>query len=203
MTTTHGFALFATAIGTCGIAWGDQGVVGVQRPEASDRAMRARMLRQHPGASEVVPPPAIQSAIDAIVALLDGQPSDLSAIVLDLHGVPAFHQRVYDVARTIPPGATLSYGDIAARLGEPAWPAARDVGQALGRNPFPIIVPCHRVVAANGHLGGFSARGGAATKRRLLSIEIASSTTSSNELATPSDGHSRAAFNIPLFADPQ
>jgi methylated-DNA-[protein]-cysteine S-methyltransferase len=83
--------------------------------------------------------------------------------------VPEFHRRVYDVARTIPPGATLTYGDIAARLGEPG--SARAVGQALGRNPFPIIVPCHRVLAANGQLGGFSATGGSATKRRLLTIE--------------------------------
>src|SRR6266566_9166877 len=168
---SHGFALFETPIGTCAIAWGMQGILGVQLPEASDLAMRAHIRRRYPAASALVPPPDIQSAIDAIVELLNGNSSDLSAIALDMHGVPEFHQRVYAVARTIPPGCTLSYGEIAARLGEPAWPAARDVGQALGQNPFPIIVPCHRVVAANGKLGGFSARGGAATKRRLLSIE--------------------------------
>ena len=83
--------------------------------------------------------------------------------------MPALARRVYEVARTIPPGATLTYGEIAARLELPG--AARDVGQALGRNPFPLVVPCHRVVAAGGRLGGFSARGGAATKRRLLAIE--------------------------------
>jgi|SRR5437870_542116 len=191
---SHGFALFETPIGTCAIAWGKQGILGVQLPEQSDLAMRTLMQRQHPEATELLAPPAIQSAIDAIVALLTGKSSDLSAIPLDMHGVPEFHQRVYAVARTIPPGCTLSYGEIAARLGEPAWPAARDVGQALGQNPFPIIVPCHRVVAANGKLGGFSARGGARTKRRLLAIEIAS---------TSSDGHAPAAFTIPLFADRQ
>jgi methylated-DNA-[protein]-cysteine S-methyltransferase len=105
-----------------------------------------------------------------------------------MHGIPEFHQRVYAVARTIPAGSTLSYGEIAARLGEPAWPAARDVGQALGQTPFPIIVPCHRVLAAGGKLGGFSARGGLTTKRRLLAIELASSA---------------ADFNIPLFAELQ
>jgi methylated-DNA-[protein]-cysteine S-methyltransferase len=198
---SHGFALFETPIGTCAIAWGKHGILGVQLPEQSDLAMRTLMQRQHPEATELLAPPAIQSAIDAIVALLTGKSSDLSALPLDMHGVPEFYQRVYAVARTIPPGCTLSYGEIAARLGEPAWPAARDVGLALGQNPFPIIVPCHRVVAANGKLGGFSARGGARTKRRLLSIEIASSSSSSNEIATTSDGHSPAAFNIPLFTE--
>jgi methylated-DNA-[protein]-cysteine S-methyltransferase len=168
--------------------------------------MRQWLGRRFPGASEAPPPlpRAVQSAVDGIVALLGGRSSDLSGIELDMRGVPPFHQRVYAVARTIPPGATLSYGDIAARLGEPAWPAARDVGQALGQNPFPIVVPCHRVVAAGGKLGGFSARGGLATKRRLLSIEIASCAISSDELATQSQGrHSAVAFNAPLFADLQ
>src|SRR5205823_3152675 len=159
-------------------------------PEATDVQMRARLRRRFPEASEVPPPLplAVQSAIDGIVALLDGEPSDLSSVPLDMAGVPEFHQRVYNIARTIPPGVTLSYGEIAARLGEPAWPAARDVGQALGHNPFPIVVPCHRVVAAGGKLGGFSARGGAATKRRLLALELAASS---------------AACAIPLFAQSQ
>jgi methylated-DNA-[protein]-cysteine S-methyltransferase len=109
--------------------------------------------------------------MEGIIALLDGQAHDLSKVVLDLDRVPEFHRRVYQIARAIAPGSTLSYGDIAIRLGNPAL--ARKVGQALGRNPFPIIVPCHRVVAAGGKLGGFSARGGTATKRRLLAIEAA------------------------------
>jgi len=187
MTATQAFTIFETAIGPCAIAWGEHGVIGVQLPEPSERELRAQMRRRFPGASEpALPlPVAVKSAIDSIIALLDGNSVDLSSVPLDMHGVPEFHQRVYAVARTIPPGATLSYGEIAARLGEPAWPAARDVGQALGQNPFPIIVPCHRVLAANGKLGGFSARGGLTTKRRLLSIE------------TPS----AAAFNMPLFAE--
>ena len=105
------------------------------------------------------------------MALLDGQPSDLSGVQLDMARVPAFDQQVYAVARTIPVGETVSYGQIARRLGDPGL--ARDVGQALARNPFPIVVPCHRVIAAGGRLGGFSARGGLATKQRLLSIERA------------------------------
>ena len=111
----------------------------------------------------------MQHAIEGIVALLTGEARDLSDVPLDLDEVPEFHCKVYDVARTIKPGTTLWYGEIAARLGEPD--AARAVGQALGRNPIPIIVPCHRVLAADGATGGFSAPGGTATKLRLLAIE--------------------------------
>ena len=167
--TAQGFAIFDTAIGRCGIAWGGQGVAGVQLPEARESETRARLLRRVPGAREASPPPPVQRALDGIVALLRGEGGDLSAVPLDMDGVPEFHRRVYDVARGIPPGLTLSYGEVAARLGEPG--AARAVGQALGQNPFPLIVPCHRVLAAGGKLGGFSANGGVKTKVRLLSIE--------------------------------
>jgi O-6-methylguanine DNA methyltransferase len=167
--TASGFALFDTAIGQCGIAWSDGGITGVQLPEAGETEARARMLHRFPAAREAPPPPPAQCAIDRIVALLAGEASDLSEIPLDMTEVPAFHRRVYEMARTIPPGMTLSYGDIAARMGAPG--AARAVGQALGRNPFPIVVPCHRVLAAGGKIGGFSAQGGIATKRRMLAIE--------------------------------
>jgi methylated-DNA-[protein]-cysteine S-methyltransferase len=167
--TAYGFTIFDTAIGQCGIAWGDRGVVGVQLPEAGERETRARMLHRFPAAGEGVPSPAAQRALDGIVALLHGDAGDLSTVLLDMDGVPPFHRRVYEVARTIPPGATLSYGDIAARAGAPG--AARAVGQALGRNPFPIVVPCHRVLAAGGKIGGFSAPGGIRTKLRMLAIE--------------------------------
>jgi len=163
------FALFETAIGTCGIAWGGRGLVGVQLPEPSADETRARMERRHPGGSETSPPPDVQRAIDAIAAHLRGEEADLSIIDLDMNGVPEFHRRVYEIAREIPSGETLSYGEVATRLGEPS--AAREVGQALGRNPFPIVVPCHRVLAAGGKTGGFSAPGGIATKLRLLAIE--------------------------------
>ena len=164
-----GFALFDTAIGRCGVAWGERGVAGVQLPEAGERETRARMLQRFPAAGEAQPPPEVQRVIDRIVALLRGEASDLSTIALDMEEVPAFHRRVYEVARAIPSGMTLSYGEIAARAGAPG--AARAVGQALGRNPFPIVVPCHRVLAAGGKIGGFSAQGGVATKRRMLAIE--------------------------------
>ena len=167
--TAYGFTLFDTAIGRCGVAWSDRGLVGVQLPEASEVEARERMLRRFPAAAETPPPPEVRDAIDGIVALLQGEPSDLSEIALDMEGVAPFHRRVYEVARTIPPGKTLAYGEVAARLG--AAGAARAVGQALGHNPFPIVVPCHRVVAAGGKIGGFSAHGGPATKRRMLAIE--------------------------------
>src|ERR1700752_5172944 len=167
--TARGFSLFDSAIGWCGIAWGARGVAGVQLPEAGEAQTRARMLHRFPAAGEVVPPPEVQQAVERIVALLRGEGSDLATIVLDMDEVPAFHRRVYEVARFIPPGMRLSYGDIARRVGAPG--AARAVGQALGRNPFPIIVPCHRVLAAGGKIGGFSAQGGVTTKRRMLAIE--------------------------------
>lgn len=166
-----GFALFDTTIGPCGIAWNGRGVAGVQLPEGSPDETRARLRRRFPDAREAPPPAPVRRAIDGVVALLRGEPSELDAVTLDMEGVPPFHRRVYEVARTIPPGATLSYGEVAARMGEPG--AARDVGQALGQNPFAIIVPCHRVLAANGKVGGFSARGGVRTKLRLISSERA------------------------------
>jgi methylated-DNA-[protein]-cysteine S-methyltransferase len=169
--TARGFALFETAIGACGIAWGERGLVGVQLPEASAARTRARLLRRFPDAAEAPPPPPVQRAIEGIVALLRGEAIDLSAVALDMDRVPPFDRRVYEVARTIPAGATLAYGDIAARLSAPG--EARAVGHALGQNPFPLVVPCHRVLAAGGKVGGFSANGGIATKLRLLSIERA------------------------------
>ncbi len=169
-TRARGFALFDTAIGPCGIAWGERGVVGVQLPAGGgEPATRERLRGSFPDAPEAPPPPDVARAIDAIVALLRGEPNDLSAVALDLGGVPPFHRRVYEAARAIPPGETLTYGEIAARLGEPG--AARAVGQALGRNPFAIVVPCHRVLAAGGKSGGFSAPGGVTTKLRMLAIE--------------------------------
>jgi methylated-DNA-[protein]-cysteine S-methyltransferase len=167
--TTRGFTLFDTAIGRCAVAWSEHGVVGVQLPEVRERETRASVLRRFPTARESPPPPDVRRALDGIAALLRGDASDLSAVPLDMTDVSPFHRRVYEAARTIPRGATLSYGDLAARLGAPG--SARAVGQALGRNPFAIVVPCHRVLAAGGKLGGFSANGGIATKLRLLAIE--------------------------------
>ena len=165
------YALFDTALGCCAIAWSAHGITALQLPEADRDATVARLRRHLPLAIEAAPPPAVRSAIEAIVALLLGQPVDLGDVLLDDAGIPDFHRRVYAVARTIAPGTTLTYGEVARRLGEPG--AARAVGQALGHNPFAIIVPCHRVLAAAGRIGGFSAVGGSATKRHILTIERA------------------------------
>jgi methylated-DNA-[protein]-cysteine S-methyltransferase len=167
--TANGFALFDTKIGRCAIAWGGRGVVAVQLPEACDSTTRGRLLQRVPHASEASAPAQVQRAIDGIVALLQGEATDLSFVMLDMERVPPFHRRVYEITRSIPPSETLTYGEVATRLGAPG--SARAVGQALGRNPFAIIVPCHRVLAAGGKAGGFSASGGITTKLQLLSIE--------------------------------
>ena len=164
-----GLTVFPTAIGWCGLAWGSDGIVAAQRPERDRGATAARLRRRLAGAVDAPPPDAVATARDGIVALLDGEAVDLTGVVLDLAGVSAFEQRVYAVARTVGPGRTTTYGEVAERAGAPGQ--ARAVGQAMGRNPCPIIVPCHRVLAAHGALGGFSAHGGTVTKRRLLFIE--------------------------------
>lgn len=169
---TIGLTLFDTAIGRCGVAWGEQGLLGVQLPESSDTATRARLRKKAPAARDVAMPPAnIARACEAMTALLRGETADLSFIALDMTSVPPFNCGVYDIARTIAPGETLTYGDIALRLGNKLL--SRAVGQALGQNPFPIVIPCHRVLAANGKTGGFSANGGVTTKFRMLAIERA------------------------------
>jgi len=163
------FALFETPIGPCGIAWTAAGIAGLQLPEADAEGTRRRMARRFPGATERPAPPGVRRAIDRILALLAGHRDDLADLPLDLAGVPDFDRRVYEVARGTPPGETTSYGAIARRLDAPT--ESRAVGQALGRNPIAIIVPCHRVLGADGRMGGFSAPGGASTKRRILEIE--------------------------------
>jgi methylated-DNA-[protein]-cysteine S-methyltransferase len=167
--TEHCFALFDTSIGRCGIAWGPRGINAVQLPMSSEEKTRARIRQRYGDIAESPPPAEVQRAIDGIVELLAGKPNDLTDVVLDLEGVPEFNRGVYDIARTIPPGKTLTYGDIAKRLG--GVELSRDVGQALGRNPCPIVVPCHRVLAAGGKPGGYSGNGGVTTKLKMLAIE--------------------------------
>ena len=164
-----GFALFDTAIGPCAVAWGPHGVIGVHLPDRDAMATRNRLQRR--GVPQTVPPAAVQRVIDDIVALLRGEPRDLSYVTLDMSAIPPFRQRLYGALRNIPAGSTITYRDLAARIGGEC--TARDVGEAMGRNPFPIIVPCHRVLAANGKMGGFSAPGGVTTKARILNIEQA------------------------------
>ena len=165
----HGFTLFETSIGRCGIAWGERGIVGLQLPEATVSATRARMRKRFPGALEAAPPRDAARAVRDVTALLGGKRVDLSAVTLDMNSVPPFHRRAYEAARSIPAGLTRSYGELAAKLGSPK--SSRAIGQAMRRNPFPIVVPCHRVLAASGRMGGFTAAGGIDTKRRMLEIE--------------------------------
>jgi methylated-DNA-[protein]-cysteine S-methyltransferase len=163
------YAIFETVIGWAGVAWGDKGLVGVHLPEPSPEAARRGVLRRFADAAEAAPPAVLQAAMDDIADLLSGKPADLTGVPIDIGRVPAFNAQVYEIARAIPPGETLTYGEIAVKLGDKLF--ARDVGAALGKNPWPIVVPCHRVTAAGGKLGGFSARGGANTKLKLLAIE--------------------------------
>jgi methylated-DNA-[protein]-cysteine S-methyltransferase len=163
------YALFPTEIGTCAIAWGQRGVVAIELPAGDDSRTRARMLRRWPQAAQARPTEDINRWIGDIVALFTGEARGLTDVSLDMTDIPEFNRRVYEVARAIPPGATRTYGEIAAELGDPLL--ARAVGQALGQNPFPIVIPCHRVLAAHGSIGGFSAPGGAHTKVRMLAIE--------------------------------
>lgn len=170
---TPGYTLFETSIGRCGIAWNERGVTCLQLPERDAAATRARLLtRVTPGAErDADPTEAIHAAITSIRELLQGKPHDLQSVQLDMHGLPEFACKVYRAARLILPGATQTYGELARRIGSPG--SARAVGRALGQNPFAIIVPCHRVLAAAGGIGGFSARGGVQTKWRILEIERA------------------------------
>ena len=177
------YALFDTAIGWTGFAWGDKGLVGVYLPEADPESVRRGLLKRFPGAAEAPPPPELGPAIAGVRALMRGEKADLSEAPLDMDRAPEFNARVYAIARAIPPGETLTYGEIAVKLGDRLL--ARDVGAALGQNPWPIIVPCHRVTAAGGKLGGFSARGGAQTKLRLLAIEGAAAAAQADLFGAP------------------
>ncbi|AMO25069.1 methylated-DNA--[protein]-cysteine S-methyltransferase [Ramlibacter solisilvae] len=166
-----GLCTFDTPIGSCGIAWSEDAIVSVQLPDVDPAATLVRLRRRHPGFDTAAAPGWVQAIIARIQALLAGGRDDLADVPLDMRGEPEFNQRVYAIARAIPPGRTLTYGEVAQRIGEPG--AARAVGQALGHNPFAPVVPCHRVLAAGNAGGGFSATGGVATKLRMLQIERA------------------------------
>jgi methylated-DNA-[protein]-cysteine S-methyltransferase len=164
-----GYTFFTTSIGEVGIAWSARGIVGLGLPEVNPRLMRSHFARRYPGCAEHAPPEFVHRVMTAVVGHLEGNNRDLAAFSIDLEGVPDFERRVYEAARRIPPGSTRTYGEIAATIESPG--AAQAVGQALAANPIALLVPCHRVVAAGGNIGGFSAGGGADTKRRILRIE--------------------------------
>jgi methylated-DNA-[protein]-cysteine S-methyltransferase len=165
-----GFVLFDTVIGRCGLAWSGAGLLGLQLPEPDDVRALGRLKRRFPDLERADPPSWVQDAIHSVTHFLAGSTTiDLASIPIDLKSVGGWEQSVYRAARDIPVGSTITYGMLAERLGDPG--KARAVGQALGRNPWPIVIPCHRITAAGGRTGGFSAPGGATTKLKLLEIE--------------------------------
>jgi methylated-DNA-[protein]-cysteine S-methyltransferase len=161
------YSIFDSGIGRCGIAWGPAGIIGVQLPEVREIDTRRRLFQLYPDARELRPPPNVRVAIEGITAMLRGAACDFAEVALDMTGIPAFNQRVYAYARAIPRGETRTYAGIASALR--ASGAVYSVSQAIGRNPFMIIVPCHRVLEAGNYADKISAHGGAISKRRLLS----------------------------------
>lgn len=170
MAESVGCTVFETALGACGVAWSEAGLTAVYLPAGLGEALSATIARRH-RTSAAEPSTSVGDAIGRIQALLASGQSDLDPIRLDYGCVGDFERRVYEILREVAPGRTITYGEIARRLGDVAL--SRRVGQALGRNPWPIVVPCHRVLGADGKVGGFSAPGGVTTKMRLLEIERA------------------------------
>ena len=162
-------AIFDTGVGRCGIVWSDAGIVGVQLPEAREIETRRRLYRLYPEAREQRPPLMVETAIEGIGALLRGQASDFSDVALDMEDITTFNQRVYEFTRTIPRGETRTYNEVAAALRRTGGELS--VAQAIGKNPFMIIVPCHRVLETGHYADKNSPFGGTISKRHLLSIE--------------------------------
>jgi methylated-DNA-[protein]-cysteine S-methyltransferase len=168
--------VFDTAIGTCGVAWSERGLMAVQLPARDRTATERRLIaRTHStrtrSTGTAAPPPAIAALIGDITRYLAGERVDFSAVPVDLSSLDPFRRKLYETMRALPWGTTTTYGALARTIGLASWEGARDVGEAMGRNPVPIVIPCHRVLAAGNKLGGFSAPGGAATKAKLLALE--------------------------------
>lgn len=163
------YSIFDTALGRCGIAWGPAGIVGVQLASSREIETRAQLLRRFPDARESKSPAEIEAAIEAIATLLRGQASDLPDVTLDMIGVSPFNRRVFALLRTVPRGDTITFAEISAKLGVSG--ATYSVSHAIARNPFPVLVPCHRAVATRGDTAGAPSFGGNITRYRLLSLE--------------------------------
>jgi len=163
--------VFDTAIGPCGVAWSVRGLVAVALPEGSHSATEKRLANKARSAGAATPPPAIAALIADVKRYLTGERVDFTPVAVDLSGLDPFRRKLYELMRDLGWGTTTTYGALAHELGLDGWEGARDVGEAMGRNPVPIVIPCHRVLAAGGKLGGFSARGGPATKVKLLALE--------------------------------
>jgi methylated-DNA-[protein]-cysteine S-methyltransferase len=163
--------IFDTAIGPCGVAWNARGLTGVQLPEKDRDATERRLAAKAASAAAAAPPPSVATVVADIQRYLAGEPVDFSAVAVDLDSLDPFRQKLYATMRSLAWGETTTYGELAKKLGSTDWEGARDVGEAMGRNPVPVVIPCHRVLAAGGKLGGFSAHGGAKTKAKLLALE--------------------------------
>ncbi len=170
MNRTAQYTIFETVLGFCGIGWNSVGITRFQLPTRTAEAAEHLMLRRAPDATPSTPPAKVAGTIEAAKRYFAGEAIDFSDVELDLEGQDDFFRRIYDAARRVGWGRTTTYGTLAKALG--AGPeAARDVGQAMAKNPVPLIIPCHRVLAAGGRLGGFSAPGGATAKARMLELE--------------------------------
>ena len=163
------YAIFDTPIGVCAVVWGPRGLQHFLLPESSEARLRARLGRDVGGALPGRPPAAIRTAMELVRRHLGGAPQDLTGVPIDLTGVGPFARRVYRALRLVPPGRTVTYGELARRVGSPG--AARAVGQAMARNPLGLVVPCHRVLCSSGRPGGFSGAGGVRLKAALLALE--------------------------------
>ena len=168
---SSGITIFETPIGPCGIAWREGKIIGVEIGDADEKETRYRLSERFGGAATASPPAFVADVVEKVLALLDGASPDFSKTPLAFDSVPTLNRQVYEIILELKAGETTTYGAIARRIGDISLSQA--VGYALGKNPFPIIVPCHRVLGSNGKIGGFSAAGGTATKLRLLNIERA------------------------------
>ena len=164
-----GYTIVETAIGAIAVAWSAAGICRVALPQRDREAMERRFAAKLDGARPSEPPAAVAAAIELIKRYAEGQEVDLSSVAVDLDGVDQFHRAIYQAARKLDFGQTTTYGGLAETAGHPG--KARETGEALGHNPVPLIVPCHRILAAGGKIGGFSAPGGSATKEKLLTLE--------------------------------
>lgn len=169
MTAAIAYTIVDTAIGPVGVAWSEHGICRVALPESDRERMAARFVARLGDVAEGEPPPAIAGVIDLIKRYADGEHVDFSDVPIDLDNADLFRRAIYKAARELGFGETTTYGGLADAAGHPGM--ARETGEALGRNPVPIIVPCHRIHAAGGKIGGFSAPGGSATKEKLLALE--------------------------------
>lgn len=164
------YHVFETEMGFCAIAWSVAGIARFQLPVKSAEAAERLIRRRAPGAEPGAPPEPVAAVIEAAKRYFRGEELDFSHVPLDLAGVNPFFVKIYAALRRVRWGATTTYGALASEIGAPRE-AARDVGEAMAKNPAPLIIPCHRVLAAGGRIGGFSAPGGSATKMRMLGLE--------------------------------